>query len=184
LHDVLQLAGGELSNSLRHSRSAHACAGPRIHNPQRDVEYDVHNRLRFKPASLSDELRPAIPFAIKESRAALAYNAFKHGRYTAEAVTGRREIAALLRTMRALAGSPTRLTAARAGARAEAKKLLKLSFNIRMIALQHGGRGEIRTHEGARPLPVFKTGALNRSATLPRLIILIFLPDHQVLGWH
>ncbi len=30
-----------------------------------------------------------------------------------------------------------------------------------------GGRGEIRTHEGADPLPVFKTGALNHSATLP-----------------
>jgi hypothetical protein len=30
-----------------------------------------------------------------------------------------------------------------------------------------GGRGEIRTHERLAPLPVFKTGALNRSATLP-----------------
>src|SRR5689334_21525921 len=32
-----------------------------------------------------------------------------------------------------------------------------------------GGRGEIRTHERLAPLPVFKTGALNRSATLPCL---------------
>jgi len=30
-------------------------------------------------------------------------NAFKHGRYTAEAITRRREVAALLRVMRALA---------------------------------------------------------------------------------
>jgi hypothetical protein len=30
-----------------------------------------------------------------------------------------------------------------------------------------GGRGGIRTHEGVTPLPVFKTGALNHSATLP-----------------
>jgi hypothetical protein len=30
-----------------------------------------------------------------------------------------------------------------------------------------GGRGGIRTHEGGYPLPVFKTGALNHSATLP-----------------
>jgi hypothetical protein len=32
-------------------------------------------------------------------------NAFKHGRYTAEALARRREVAALLRTMRALAGA-------------------------------------------------------------------------------
>jgi hypothetical protein len=31
-----------------------------------------------------------------------------------------------------------------------------------------GGRGEIRTHETLAGLPVFKTGALNHSATLPR----------------
>jgi hypothetical protein len=30
-----------------------------------------------------------------------------------------------------------------------------------------GGSGEIRTHERVTPLPVFKTGAFNRSATLP-----------------
>ena len=32
---------------------------------------------------------------------------------------------------------------------------------------RNGGGGEIRTHEGRKPLPVFKTGALNRSATPP-----------------
>ena len=30
-----------------------------------------------------------------------------------------------------------------------------------------GGSGEIRTHGRVPPSPVFKTGALNRSATLP-----------------
>ena len=30
-----------------------------------------------------------------------------------------------------------------------------------------GGEGGIRTHEGRKPLPVFKTGAFNRSATSP-----------------
>jgi hypothetical protein len=30
-----------------------------------------------------------------------------------------------------------------------------------------GGSGEIRTHEARESLPVFKTGAFNRSATLP-----------------
>jgi hypothetical protein len=30
-----------------------------------------------------------------------------------------------------------------------------------------GGSGEIRTHGWLAPSPVFKTGALNRSATLP-----------------
>ena len=31
-----------------------------------------------------------------------------------------------------------------------------------------GGEGGIRTLEGLSPLPVFKTGAINRSATSPR----------------
>jgi hypothetical protein len=31
-----------------------------------------------------------------------------------------------------------------------------------------GGSGEIRTHGRLTPSPVFKTGALNHSATLPR----------------
>jgi hypothetical protein len=33
--------------------------------------------------------------------------------------------------------------------------------------LGNGGWGGIRTHEGLAPLPVFKTGAFNRSATHP-----------------
>ena len=33
--------------------------------------------------------------------------------------------------------------------------------------LHFGGRGEIRTHGGLSSSPVFKTGAFNRSATLP-----------------
>ena len=36
-----------------------------------------------------------------------------------------------------------------------------------------GGSGEIRTHGRDEPSPVFKTGALNRSATLP----LVLTPD-------
>ena len=34
----------------------------------------------------------------------------------------------------------------------------------------YGGKGEIRTHERLAPLPVFKTGAFNHSATLPWLV--------------
>jgi hypothetical protein len=35
------------------------------------------------------------------------------------------------------------------------------------LSCGNGGRGGIRTLEGRKPLPVFKTGAFNRSATLP-----------------
>ncbi len=31
-----------------------------------------------------------------------------------------------------------------------------------------GGGGEIRTHDGLAPTPVFKTGAFNHSATPPK----------------
>ncbi len=41
-------------------------------------------------------------------------------------------------------------------------------------ALKFGGRGEIRTHGGREPTTVFKTVALNRSATLPITIYNIF----------
>ncbi len=34
-----------------------------------------------------------------------------------------------------------------------------------------GGRGEIRTHGGLAPTTVFKTVALNRSATLPLALL-------------
>jgi hypothetical protein len=37
----------------------------------------------------------------------------------------------------------------------------------RPCALCSGGEGEIRTHETREGLPVFKTGAFNRSATSP-----------------
>jgi hypothetical protein len=35
-----------------------------------------------------------------------------------------------------------------------------------------GGGREIRTHEGYKPLPVFKTGAFNRSASPPDDLLL------------
>ena len=45
-------------------------------------------------------------------------------------------------------------------------KLLRIELG--RIRLQiNGGRGEIRTHGGDEPSTVFKTAALNRSATLP-----------------
>ena len=49
-----------------------------------------------------------------------------------------------------------------------------------MISNRCGGRGGIRTHEGLTPLAVFKTAALNHSATLPHLISLALLApaDH------
>ena len=37
-------------------------------------------------------------------------------------------------------------------------------------ALRVGGGGEIRTHETLASLPVFKTGAFNRSATPPKKV--------------
>ena len=41
-----------------------------------------------------------------------------------------------------------------------------------------GGWGGIRTHEELSPLPVFKTGAFNRSATHPNSIVLIVIAFH------
>ena len=38
---------------------------------------------------------------------------------------------------------------------------------LKEFKLNIGGRGEIRTHGGDEPSTVFKTAALNRSATLP-----------------
>ena len=35
------------------------------------------------------------------------------------------------------------------------------------LTAEFGGEGEIRTHEPRKGLPVFKTGAFNRSATSP-----------------
>ena len=36
--------------------------------------------------------------------------------------------------------------------------------------IQFGGWGEIRTHGGVTPTPVFKTGALNHSTTHPECL--------------
>ena len=57
LHDVVQLAGGKLSNPLRHSRAAD---DRRNRNLKRDRERCVRNGLHFEPAWMSDELLPAI----------------------------------------------------------------------------------------------------------------------------
>ena len=48
-----------------------------------------------------------------------------------------------------------------------------------------GGRGGIRTHETLAGLPVFKTGALNHSATLPSFEILseLFVLLPEILKW-
>lgn len=43
---------------------------------------------------------------------------------------------------------------------------------MRADALAAGGRGGIRTHGGLAPTAVFKTAALNHSATLPSAPIL------------
>ena len=36
-----------------------------------------------------------------------------------------------------------------------------------LVMKLNGGEGGIRTHDGLAPMPVFKTGAFNRSATSP-----------------
>ena len=36
-----------------------------------------------------------------------------------------------------------------------------------ILLIKNGGEGGIRTHDGLAPMPVFKTGAFNRSATSP-----------------
>ena len=51
------------------------------------------------------------------------------------------------------------------GSNKEVIKWLVQSINSQNV--NNGGRGEIRTHGGYEPTSVFKTGALNRSATLP-----------------
>jgi hypothetical protein len=48
------------------------------------------------------------------------------------------------------------------------KKLHPVLFNkINELIDFNGGRGGIRTHGGVAPTAVFKTAALNHSATLP-----------------
>jgi hypothetical protein len=52
--------------------------------------------------------------------------------------------------------------------RAVAKALRRpKSLPVILSNSRFGGEGEIRTHEGREALPVFKTGAFNRSATSP-----------------
>ena len=53
--------------------------------------------------------------------------------------------------------------------------VIKVVVKVTKIFFMHllsknGGSGEIRTHEQITPSPVFKTGAFNRSATLPSLV--------------
>ena len=48
--------------------------------------------------------------------------------------------------------------------------LLGIKANKRKrVKGEYGGGGGIRTLEGLSPLPVFKTGAFNRSATPPQI---------------
>jgi hypothetical protein len=57
LHDVVQLAGGKLSNPVRHSR---AVDDRRNRDFKRDRERCARNGLHLEPAWMSDELLPAI----------------------------------------------------------------------------------------------------------------------------
>ncbi len=40
-----------------------------------------------------------------------------------------------------------------------------------------GGESEIRTHERVAPLPVFKTGAFNRSAISPYVLLMLSMVE-------
>ena len=51
-------------------------------------------------------------------------------------------------------------------------KVKKKTLDDQGPFLIFGGSGEIRTHGGLTPSSVFKTGALNRSATLPMAAII------------
>jgi hypothetical protein len=63
-----------------------------------------------------------------------------------------------------------------AASKAAAIKVVAVEITIFIMGMASkwfpkiGGSGEIRTHEQITPSPVFKTGAFNRSATLPSLI--------------
>ena len=48
---------------------------------------------------------------------------------------------------------------------------LTFIHNIRINSITYGGRGGIRTHGGREPTAVFKTAALNHSATRPGLVV-------------
>ena len=60
------------------------------------------------------------------------------------------------------------------------KRYKNKAANIIFAALRIlGGRGEIRTHGGREPTTVFKTVALNRSATLP-ITLTARMPDFSL----
>ncbi len=47
---------------------------------------------------------------------------------------------------------------------------MKTPCQVKQGVMHLGGSGGIRTHERRKPLPVFKTGAFNHSATLPNSV--------------
>ena len=59
----MQFAGSELPNGLRHSGAA-ARDALRNRDFERDGEPDLHGSLLFEPTCVSDELRPAVSFAV------------------------------------------------------------------------------------------------------------------------
>src|ERR1700730_16188925 len=63
----------------------------------------------------------------------------------------------------------------RTGDEREVANLPRETVATQLILLDFGGRGGIRTHGTLAGTPVFKTGALNHSATLPSL-------EHQSLS--
>ena len=56
---------------------------------------------------------------------------------------------------------------------APVKPIPAFVFQVAVELIDFGGSGEIRTHGRLTPSPVFKTGALNRSATLPVICIVV-----------
>ena len=64
----MQFAGSELPNGLRHSGAA-ARDALRNRDFERDGEPGLHDILQFVAACMSDELRPAVSFAVNKSDA-------------------------------------------------------------------------------------------------------------------
>ena len=58
---------------------------------------------------------------------------------------------------------------AKSGTKSGTKNLWLLLNRLKVLGKykRNGGEGGIRTHDGLAPMPVFKTGAFNRSATSP-----------------
>jgi hypothetical protein len=58
-----------------------------------------------------------------------------------------------------------------------------IGLGIRAVTINAGGRGGIRTHGTLAGTPVFKTGALNHSATLPALVLIeLFAVSQRTKG--